>query len=44
MPNGVIGFGLFGQRSAGPGGSPVTARDWALPKQRKAAVGFSLKF
>ena len=44
MPNGTIGFGLFGQKSPSHSLGPVTARDMALPKQRKAAVGFSLKF
>lgn len=42
--NGMVGFGLFGQKSEKGPLSAVTARDLALPKSRKAAVGFSLRF
>lgn len=44
MANGMVGFGLFGQKAEKGPLSPVTARDLALPKSRKAAVGFSLRF
>ena len=44
MPNGVIGLGMFGQKSEKGPLSAATARDLSLPKHRKAAVGFSLKF
>lgn len=44
MPNGVIGIGMFGQKMEKGPHSPSTARDLSMPKQRKAAVGFSLKF
>lgn len=44
MPNGVIGVGMFGQKAEKGPHSAATARDYSMPKQRKAAVGFSLKF
>lgn len=44
MPNGTIGIGFLGRNSASPSLAPVTVRDMAIPKQRKAAIGFSLKF
>ena len=44
MPNGVIGVGMFGQKTDKGPLSPATARDLSIRKQRKAAVGFSLKF
>lgn len=44
MPNGVIGVGMFGQKAEKGPLSPVTARDLSIRKQRKAALGFSLKF
>lgn len=44
MPNGMLGIGMFGQKAEKGPHSAATARDYAMPKQRKAAVGFSLKF
>lgn len=44
MPNGMLGIGMFGHKAEKGPHSAATARDYALPKQRKAAVGFSLKF
>lgn len=44
MPNAVIGFGFFGEKAERGAHSRATARDLALPKTRKAAVGFSLRF
>ena len=44
MPNGVLGVGMFGQKAEKGPLSAATARDYSLRKQRKAAVGFSLKF
>lgn len=43
MPNATLGFGFFGHKSAGAL-APVTERELAMPKQRKAAVGLSLRF
>ena len=43
-PNAIVGFGMFGFKSERSLHSPVTARDLATTRQRKAAVGFSLKF
>lgn len=44
MPNGVMGVGFFGQKSESSPLSPATARELSMPKQRKAAVGISLRF
>ena len=44
MPNGVIGVGMFGPKAEKGPHSAATARDLSVRKQRKAAVGFSLKF
>lgn len=44
LPNTVFGLGLFGERANREPLAPVTAREINLPKQRKAAVGFSLRF
>lgn len=44
LPNTVFGLGLFGERARKEPLAPVTAREISLPKQRKAAVGFSLRF
>lgn len=44
LANGTAGFGMFGEETARPSGSRVTARDYTLPGSRKPAVGFSLKF
>lgn len=44
MPNGVIGFGMFGEKAERSPHSRSIARELTLPKQRKAAVGFLLKF
>ena len=43
-PGGTIGFGIFGQKPMSTTLAPVTGRDLALPKQRRAGVGFSLRF
>lgn len=44
MPNGMFGLGFFGQKDAGASPGRVTGRELTIPKQRRAAVGFSLKF
>ena len=44
IPNGVIGVGMFGQKAEKGPLSAATARDLSIRKQRKASVGFSLKF
>ncbi len=44
LPNTMFGLGLFGERANREPLAPVTAREINLPKQRKAAVGFSLRF
>lgn len=44
MPNGVIGIGIFGPKAEKGPHSAATARDLSIRKQRKAAVGFSLRF
>lgn len=43
-PNGMVGFGIFGEKSGELAQPPVTNRDYTLGRQRKPAVGFSLKF
>ena len=44
LPNTMFGLGLFGERVSGEPLAPVTGREIDLPKRRKAAVGFSLRF
>lgn len=44
MPNATVGFGMFGHKSEKSQLAPATARDLSLPRTRRAAVGFSLKF
>ena len=41
-PNATIGIGFFGHKWTDPALAPVAPRD--LPKRRKPAVGFSLRF
>lgn len=43
-PNAMIGFGIFGEKPERAAHAPATSRDLRLPKSRKAAVGFSLRF
>ena len=43
-PNLHFGVGVFGLKSDKSPLRPVTAREIDVPKQRRAAVGFSLKF
>ena len=43
-PNAHVGFGLFGMKSERTYLQPVTGREIDAPKQRRAAVGFSLRF
>lgn len=43
-PNADFGFGMFGLKSEKSHLQPVTGREINTPKQRRAAVGFSLKF
>lgn len=43
-PNAHFGFGMFGLKSEKSPLRPVTVREINAPKQRRAAVGFSLKF
>ena len=43
-PNAHIGFGMFGLKPEKSHLRPVTGREINIPKQRRAAVGFSLKF
>ena len=44
LANGTAGFGMFGEESTQPAQSRATVRDYTLPRSRKPAVGFSLKF
>ena len=44
MPNGVIGIGMFGPKAEKGPHDPTIGRDLSLRKQRKASVGFSLRF
>jgi len=44
IPNTVIGIGMFGPKAEKSAHAPAVARDLAVPKARKAAVGFSFKF
>src|SRR5687768_2802780 len=43
-PNADFGFGIFGLKSEKSYLQPVTGREIDIPKQRRAAVGLSLKF
>jgi hypothetical protein len=43
-PNTHFGFGMFGLKSEKSPLRPVTGREIDAPKQRRAAVGFSLRF
>lgn len=44
LPNGMFGVGMFGEEMEESVHSPATVWEFSLPKQRKPAVGFSLKF
>ena len=44
VPDGVVGFGMFGAETEELTHSRATVRDFTVPRQRKPAVGFSLKF
>lgn len=44
MPNAMLGVGFFGERAEKSAHAPSIAREFTLPKSRKAAVGFSLRF
>lgn len=44
FPNTTIGFGMFGQKAEKSPHTSSTARELAIPKSRRAAVGLSLKF
>lgn len=43
-PNAHVGFGIFGMKSDRTYLQPVTGREIDAPKQRRAAVGFSMRF
>jgi hypothetical protein len=43
-PNAQFGFGMFGLRSEKTQLQPVIVREIIGPKQRRAAVGFTVKF
>ena len=43
-PETHLGFGIFGMKAERSYLQPVTAREIDAPKQRRAAVGFSMKF
>lgn len=43
-PGAHFGFGMFGLKSEKSHLRPVTGRELDAPKQRRAAVGFSLRF
>ena len=43
-PNAMVGFGMFGERAERPAHARSINRDYSLPKTRKAAVGFALRF
>ena len=43
-PNAQFGFGVFGLKAEKTHLRPVTVGEINVPKQRRAAVGFSLKF
>ena len=44
LPHGMLGFGMFGDKAEGTVHTRATVRDFTLPRARKPAVGFSLKF
>jgi hypothetical protein len=44
LPNTMVGFGMFGDQMQPSSHSRSTVRDFSLPRDRKPAVGFSLKF
>ena len=44
FPNAMLGFGMFGQKAEKSPHASSTARELAIPKSRRAAVGFSFKF
>jgi hypothetical protein len=44
IPNAMVGFGMFGERAERPDHARSTSRDYSLPRSRKAAVGFALRF
>jgi hypothetical protein len=44
LDDGTFGFGMFGHKAERSAHSPATARDFGMPRDRKPAVGFSLKF
>jgi len=44
VPNAYFGFGMFGLKSEKTHLQPATGREIDTRKQRRAAVGFSLKF
>ena len=44
VPNTMIGIGIFGEKVERAAQARATVRDFTLPKTRKPAVGFSLKF
>lgn len=41
---GRLGVGMFGLKSGTPRGKAVTVREVSEPRQRRAGIGFSLKF
>ena len=43
-PDAHVGFGMFGLKPEKSHLRPVTGRELDAPKQRRAAVGFSLRF
>ena len=43
-PNTMVGFGMFGERAERPDHARSTNRDYSMPKTRKPAVGFALRF
>ena len=44
IPNTTVGIGMFGERAERPDHTRSTNRDYSVPKTRKAAVGFALRF
>ena len=44
IPNTMVGIGMFGERAKRPDHTRSTNRDYSMPKNRKAAVGFALRF
>jgi hypothetical protein len=43
-PSGRFGLGMFGLKSGAPRSRAVVGHEVSAPKQRRAGVGFSLKF